>query len=204
MDALGALGAIYSGSESDEDDEEQPAAIAPAKAAATVQSSSKAAAPVAVPAALPDAGDLLGDLPDEVDWSFRETASSTAEAPAHDPVGTKYNAVALPGTLASDARTHNEAAAGRSHPSGARPLRQAPPPARSDGSGKNLLPPQVRRACTRHGPTGTAHGRGPPPRPATAAAHDARARARQLRRPNKSTEDSAAWRTAKRHKAGKE
>ena len=147
MDALGALGAIYDGSD-DDDNDEPPVAVAPASAAPTA-APAKAAASSTLPAtALPDAGDLLSDMPDEVDWSAR--AAPAEEVPAHDAVGTRYNAVPLPSTMARDASAHNEVAAGkgRAQSSSFRPLRQGGAPlaaAKADGAGKNLLPPQLRR-----------------------------------------------------------
>ena len=93
LDALSALGNIYDGSSDDESDDDEPAAAAAASASAP------AATPAGAPVkeALPDAGDLLSDMPDEVDWSVRP-GPVEEEAPGYDPVGTKYNNVPLPTT----------------------------------------------------------------------------------------------------------
>ena len=133
LDALGALGNIYDGSSSEDDDDEPPAAAASASAPskdAPAASTAKATAPEA----LPDAGDLLSDMPDEVNWSIR--AAPVEEAPGYDPVGTKYNSVPLPSTMAREQDAHNDVAAGKGKGKPAsRTLRQGPPPASSKADG---------------------------------------------------------------------
>ena len=197
LDALSALGNIYDGSSDDESDDDEPAA------AAAVSASAPAATPAGAPVkeALPDAGDLLSDMPDEVDWSVRP-GPVEEEAPGYDPVGTKYNNVPLPTTMAREQDAHNDVAhskagKGKGKPAN-RTLRQAPACSKADGalgasfgpagcqpaptpkmacrrvpapspapnrpchwqarthfgppgSGKNLLPPQVRREA-KHAP----------------------------------------------------
>ena len=140
LDALGALGNIYDGSSSDDDDDE------PAAAAATAPSNNAPAttiAEAAVPTALPDAEDLLSDMPDEVDWSVR-AAPVVEEDPGYDPVGTKYNSVPLPSSMAREQSAHNDVAAGKGKgkpASSSRTLRQAPASSKVDGAlGKSCGP----------------------------------------------------------------
>ena len=196
QDALSALGNIYDGSSDDDESDDEPAAAAASAPAASAPTAAAAAAPVKE--ALPDAGDLLSDMPDEVDWSARP-GPVEEEAPGHDPVGTTYNNVPLPTTMAREQDAHNDVAhskAGKGKGKPAyKPLRQAPASSKADGalgvscvlaglwaarlkrgrrrllrpaqpragcaterthfgppgSGKNLLPPQVRREA-RHMP----------------------------------------------------
>ena len=198
QDALSALGNIYDGSSDDDDEsvDDEPAAAAASAPAASAPAAATAAAPVKE--ALPDAGDLLSDMPDEVDWSARP-GPVEEEAPGHDPVGTTYNNVPLPTTMAREQDAHNDVAhskAGKGKGKPAyKPLRQPPASSKADGalgvscvlagrwparlkkgrrrllrpaqpragcaterthfgppgSGKNLLPPQVRREA-RHMP----------------------------------------------------
>ena len=109
QDALSALGNIYDGSSDDDDEsvDDEPAAAAASAPAASAPAAATAAAPVKE--ALPDAGDLLSDMPDEVDWSARP-GPVEEEAPGHDPVGTTYNNVPLPTTMAREQDAHNDVA----------------------------------------------------------------------------------------------
>ena len=133
LDALSALGNIYDGSSDDESDDDEP--VAAAAASASAPAATPAAAPVKE--ALPDAGDLLSDMPDEVDWSVRP-GPVEEEAPGYDPVGTTYNNVPLPKTMAREQDAHNDVAhskagKGKGKPAN-RTLRQAPASSKADGA----------------------------------------------------------------------
>ena len=135
QDALSALGNIYDGSSDDDESDDEPAAAAASAPAASAPAAAAAAAPVKE--ALPDAGDLLSDMPDEVDWSARP-GPVEEEAPGHDPVGTTYNNVPLPTTMAREQDAHNDVAhskAGKGKGKPAyKPLRQAPASSKADGA----------------------------------------------------------------------
>jgi hypothetical protein len=140
QDALSALGNIYDGSSDDDESvDDEPTAAA---ASASAPAAATAAAPVKE--ALPDAGDLLSDMPDEVDWSARP-GPVEEEAPGHDPVGTTYNNVPLPTTMAREQDAHNDVAhskggKGKGKPA-YKPLRQAPASSKADGAlGASCVP----------------------------------------------------------------
>ena len=142
QDALSALGNIYDGSSDDDESDDEPAAAAASAPAASAPAAATAAAPVKE--ALPDAGDLLSDMPDEVDWSARP-GPVEEEAPGHDPVGTTYNNVPLPTTMAREQDAHNDVAhskAGKGKGKPAyKPLRQAPASSKADGAlGASCVP----------------------------------------------------------------
>lgn len=135
LDALSALGNIYDGSSDDDSDDDEPAAAA--VTAPSAPATTTASAPVKE--ALPDAGDLLSDMPDEVDWSVRP-GPVEEEAPGYDPVGTSYNNVPLPTTMAREQDAHNDVAQskaakgkGKGKPAN-RTLRQAPASSKADGA----------------------------------------------------------------------
>jgi len=119
MNALSALGLDYDddGEDSDDDDEYEADGGAGEPLAPSLLPSNRAA-PVSLAAGastsqpLPDAGNLLGDLPDEVDWDRRDTDDEDS-VPAHDPKGTRYNSVALPASMAAAAEQHNQQAGKR-------------------------------------------------------------------------------------------
>jgi len=163
MDALAALGNYEDGSDSGSDDamECQPSGAASAAAAAAAAASASVPAAGLQPSLLPDASGL--GLPDS--WtSHADDGDDSAEEPAHDPKGTKYNAVALPASLANATAssrpgrtTHKPAAipvfsaAGSEASSSAAPAAKrqavapAPVPRRAVGGSGQLLPPQLRR-----------------------------------------------------------
>ena len=102
MNALSALGLDYGSDDDDDDDDEQEKEQSkepPTAAAAAVPPEASK------PPALPDAGDLLSGLPDEVDWSAR--AAEDDDEPQYDAKGTKYNAVALPQSMAQEQTSFN-------------------------------------------------------------------------------------------------
>tara|TARA_B110001452_G_scaffold252942_1_gene243182 strand:+ start:264 stop:809 length:546 start_codon:yes stop_codon:yes gene_type:complete len=178
MDPLSALMSSYGDDDDDDDDdEEEEETVAPAAAALAPKP-----APAAAPAALPDAGDLLGDLPDEVDWSVRAPSEALEAAPAHDAVGTRYNAVPLPNAMARAGDTHNQRALAGKARQPSKPGSQGLLGGRGGGGGSGGGGGGSSSAAK---PSGGAGKSMLPP---------------QLRRPNVATEDSAAWRTAKRHK----
>ena len=108
MDALNALGLAY-GSDDDEEDEEEIAAHEPPQQQQQQQQHVIATLPavslppLAAKAGLPDAAAL--GLPDKDDWEAH--SEEEEEAPAHDRVGTTYNAVAVPKSIASATEEHN-------------------------------------------------------------------------------------------------
>ena len=106
MDALNALGLAY-GSEDDEEDEEEPQDPPPRQQQQQQQQHATLPAvslpPLAAKAGLPDAAAL--GLPDKDDWEAHSEEED--EAPAHDRVGTTYNAVAVPKSIASATEEHN-------------------------------------------------------------------------------------------------
>ena len=107
--ALNVLGLSYAESDEDESDEDDgDAAVAaapiPVAVAAAAASAGKATASSSL---LPDASKL--GLPDEEDWEGVDNDGEDEE-PAYDAVGTKYNAVALPTSMANDADKHNSRA----------------------------------------------------------------------------------------------
>ena len=111
MDALNALGLAY-GSDDDEEDEEEIAAHEPPRQQQQQQQQQQhvlatlpavSLPPLAAKAGLPDAAAL--GLPDKDDWEAH--SEEEEEAPAHDRVGTTYNAVAVPKSIASATEEHN-------------------------------------------------------------------------------------------------
>ena len=167
LDALSALGNIYDGSSDGESDDDEPAAAA---APASAPAATTAAAPVKE--ALPDAGDLLSDMPDEVDWSARP-GPVEEEAPGYDPVGTKYNNVPLPTTMAREQDAHNDVAhskagKGKGTPAN-RTLRQAPTSSKADGALRALCGPAGREPRPRKWPAATSCAQ-PSPEPAVSLA----------------------------------
>ena len=107
MNALSALGLDYGSDDDDDDDDEQEKEQSkePPTAAAAAVSQPQSQASQPAPPALPDAGDLLSGLPDEVDWSAR--AAEDDDEPQYDAKGTKYNAVALPQSMAQEQTSFN-------------------------------------------------------------------------------------------------
>ena len=106
MDALNALGLAYR-SDDDEEDEEEPQDPPPRQQQQQQQQHATLPAvslpPLAAKAGLPDAAAL--GLPDKDDWEAH--SEEEEEAPAHDRVGTTYNAVAVPKSIASATEEHN-------------------------------------------------------------------------------------------------
>ena len=106
MDALNALGLAY-GSDDDEEEEEEPQDPPPRQQQQQQQQHATLPAvslpPLAAKAGLPDAAAL--GLPDKDDWEAH--SEEEEEAPAHDRVGTTYNAVAVPKSIASATEEHN-------------------------------------------------------------------------------------------------
>ena len=112
MDALNALGLAY-GSDDDEEDEEEPQDPPPRQQQQHVLATLPAVSlpPLAAKAGLPDAAAL--GLPDKDDWEAH--SEEEEEAPAHDRVGTTYNAVAVPKSIASATEEHNSKATKAPH-----------------------------------------------------------------------------------------
>ena len=102
MNALAALGLDYGSDDDESEDDSVPHQPAPSLAPAPVSRSESKAASNGT--ALPDATSLLLDLPDEVDWDARPDESDEVQ---HDAKGTKYNAVALPASMASEQDAFN-------------------------------------------------------------------------------------------------
>jgi len=186
--ALDALGLAYGDSDDsddDDDDEEEEAKDESLEKASTGAPALPAVQlPPLAAAALPDAGDLLSELPDEVDWDARQEE----DVPTYDPKGTTYNTVALPASMAKESEQHN------AKRKSVQPCRkQAPSAASSKGVdfSQTSMPVQAAQSSVQ---------------PAKVARTEVRGKSSgvllppQLRRPNVTTEELSAMRSAKRQK----
>ena len=185
--ALDALGLDYDDSDGESSEEEAPAQAAPAPAPAAASIPPPAAAPRS---ALPDAGALLGDMPDEVDWDAR----AEPDEPAYDPVGTSYNNVSLPTSMASAAEKHNMYADKRRAPD--RTTLYGNP---GGSAGSTSASGAASGASTTAGPSSGRGAAAAPPRRSSGALLPP-----QLRRPNVTTEDLGAMRAKKRSRPAAE
>ena len=188
--ALDALGLAYGDSDDSDDEEEEEAMVAKDESLEKASTGASALPAVQLPplaaaaAALPDAGDLLSELPDEVDWDARQEE----DVPTYDPKGTTYNTVALPASMAKESEQHN--AKRKSVQPG---RKQAPPAASSKGVNfsQSSMPVQAAQSSAQ---------------PAKVARTEVRGKSSgvllppQLRRPNVTTEELSAMRSAKRQK----
>ena len=201
MNALDALGLSYGDDDDDDDDDDEEEAQAAGPPAAVVPPAAAALSAASQPAALPDAANLLMSLPDEVDWTARP--GDEEEEAQYDAKGTRYNAVALPGSMRQES-DHFNARTGKSANSGGA-WKQAGAAARasvaaalaSDGVG----------LCGGGGGSSSAAAASSSAKGSSASVEGGAAKPRsglllppQLRRPNVTTEDTGNMRTAKRHK----
>lgn len=182
MNALDALGLAYEDDSDDDEDEVAPAQCPPAVPVASAPAPAALSMPP-IAAALPDAGAL--GLPDEDDWSGHVDAE---DEPVYDPVGTKYNAVAVPTSISKASEDHNSRAGcgKRSGPSHSVMLALKEGLSASTSgipASRPMEPPKVRTA---RAPTGVLL----PPQ------------VRPRAKPNVTTEELSNMRSAKRPKSG--
>jgi hypothetical protein len=195
QNALDALGLAYDDESSSESGEEQPQQVSVPTTNAAARPP-VALPPVAAAASLPDAGALLSDMPE---W---DAEHSEDDEPAHDPRGTRYNAVALPSSMSNEAAQFNKPRGGAlsklSRPQdtaalvasalsgvGAEPASSSTQPL-AHASDRSGAPPSTAGRPSAKRKSGSGGGVLLPP---------------QLRRPNVTTEELSTMRTAKRPKA---
>ena len=194
MDALSALGLAYNDDDDDSDEEGEEHAMqksVPARPSACTSAGGSTQTSAAMESsslnALPDAADL--GLPGEDDWRA-DDANDVDATPAYDRVGTRYNAVALPSSMASEAETFNNRT-GRQNTSsgstGSASVKAAVASALGAADAISTTSSSSSSSTTNRSAGKPLRNRGvmlPP----------------QLRRPNVTTEELSSMRTAKRHK----
>ena len=191
MNALGALGLEYG--ESDDESEGESAPPPPQAAPPAVEPTRPevAVAPISLPslaaAVLPDAGSL--GLPDQEDWDTRSSGDAEDEV-AHDPVGTRYNAVAVPSTISMASEEHNYKVSKGAAPKASHGAALLEALGRTDFSSTSASAPGAAAGggvskSAQRGKSSSPSGVLLPP---------------QLRRPNVTTEELSNMRTAKRPK----